>query len=69
VPVLTALLTRFSIPWWPWFDSKSVHKAECIRAYPLSDEEITALAHYLTHLSRMLSKSVRRSFEKIMRKA
>jgi hypothetical protein len=36
--------------WWPWFDSTSVHKAECIRACPLSDEEITALAHYLTHL-------------------
>jgi hypothetical protein len=28
----------------------SVRKAECIRAYPLSDEEITALAHYLTRL-------------------
>jgi hypothetical protein len=45
-----------------------LHKAECIRAYPLSDEEITALAHYLTHLERMLSESVQRSFEKIMRK-
>jgi hypothetical protein len=32
--VLTAVLARFSIPWWQWFDSKSVHKAECIRVYP-----------------------------------
>jgi hypothetical protein len=35
----------------------------------LIDEEITALAHYLAHLQRMLGESAQRSFEKIMRKA
>lgn len=36
---------------------------------PPSDQEITALAHYLTHLWRMLGESLQWSFEKIMRKA